>query len=127
MNSDDLEIDVWVPFNLRQPDEVGIFPREPGVYIIKMPKPICRAKGESDIAYIGEATGVFGLWGRTRDHLADASSVTTSGRVRQWLDWRDDLQIGYIVSDDPKGLEKHLLEHFDEEHFELPAINRRMG
>jgi len=132
MNSDEIRVagigaSIWLPFNLQDPDAGSTVPQDPGVYIIRASKLICRAKGESDIAYIGKATGALGLWGRAHDHLTEPSTTDTSGRVRQWLEWRSDLQLGYIITEDADTIEKELLRQYDDDHFELPPINRAMG
>ena len=135
MNSDDLQVHglvgLWLPLNHASKDDtLSMMPHKIGVYVIKASEPICRANGESDIAYIGKGTGGFGIYGRVQAHVSEGTTTTTSGRVRQWIDLRDDLQIGFILvletsEADMKELE--LLELYELDHWELPPINRRMG
>lgn len=135
MNSDDLQVhglgELWLPLNHASKDDtLSMMPKRPGVYVIRASEPIGRARGESDIAYIGKGTGGFGIYGRVQEHITEGSTRDTSGRVRQWIDWRDDLQIGFaLVMEVSEANEKEieLLEPYELDHMELPPINRRIG
>lgn len=133
MNSDDIpEISgLWLPLNhASKNDTLSMMPQRPGVYLIRTSEPVGRAKGESDIAYIGKGTGGFGIYGRVQQHVTESSTTDTSGRVRQWIDWRDDLQIGFMLVEETSEAdmkEIELLELYELDHMELPPINRRMG
>lgn len=135
MNSDDLHLHglggLWLPLNHAcKDDTLSMMPKRPGVYVIRASQPICRALGESDIVYIGKGTGGFGINGRVEQHVTEGSTSVTSGRVRQRIDWRDDLQVGFMLVMEVAEAgrkEIELLEIYEVDHMELPPINRRMG
>jgi len=137
MNSKDLTNHGFVGWFLitstNVPEAISVIPDAPGVYVFRTQEMKHAIRGMSDIAYIGKGTRSGGVQARVRQHFYQSAQPTTktpSGRIDQWVnEWGYDVEIGWLVcgsKDEADLIEQELLEKFEEDHHNLPPINRSM-
>jgi len=110
-------------------DLVLMLPKRRGIYIIRAEKPFPRVKGESDIIYIGQ--GVIQhrvqLLLRSflplsfRNYMSKHTARVDFERMMRELNWR--LELGYVLSENAKVLERLLLTSYRQDHIECPPLN----
>ncbi len=134
MNSADLlgrGFQTWKPFRLSQESSLlAGLPNEPGVYVLRSPRPFGRYRGSSDIVYIGSTADSKGMKHRIRFYFHPGPTQETNMRIRGKLDLVDDLEIGWKSTADPelaRCLEGDLLADYERDHLELPPFNRQTG
>ncbi|MHA1410264.1 MAG: hypothetical protein ACTSQY_08185 [Candidatus Odinarchaeia archaeon] len=112
----------WYPFNRQT---IKNAPAMNGVYVIRMfdGQSFGRVKGESDIVYIGKAKRKNGLKVRVADYFRKSSRTTTEFRINRFAN-KFDLDISWQICQKPEDLEMTLLKRYEEEHYELPPLNR---
>jgi len=102
-------------------------PERPGVYVIVLKNErICRFKGESDILYIGSATGKRGLKNRFSYYRNPHESQTTNIKINNFIIKSEpNITIFWkvIENEDPRKEEEELLRKYFKEHDELPPLN----
>jgi hypothetical protein len=100
-------------------------PSTTGLYIFRKAngKKFGRLNGESDIIYIGSATGGSGIKGRLGSHMNPGPSQQTNLRSR-WLRERIDIEVAWAEDPGASPMEDDLLIRYQEEHWELPPMNR---
>lgn len=103
-----------------------------GVYVVKVSKSIKRVKGKSDIVYIGRGV----LNNRLRRLLKLFPAYVTKKTKKQRLLFarkallnlvihlNADVWVTYKITDRHKELEKELLQRYQDDHIELPPLNR---
>ena len=132
MNSNDLAkkgFQIWYRFSKETEQSlISILPISTGVYVIRREHPFGRLFGQSDIFYIGSATNIRGLKGRIRQYFHPGPSQKTNQRILALLESLNDLELSFLECFSPieaKNLEKILLYLYEDEHGELPPLNRR--
>ena len=108
-------------------DERGIqnAPNQQGTYVIRKGggQRFNRLQGETDIMYIGSATGKGGLKTRLRWYLHPGSRQPTNLRIHQMIT-KYSLEVAWCPNDEPENFEYRLLNQYDQDHDELPPLNR---
>lgn len=111
----------WYPF-----DDQGMrnAPEKQGIYILRRAggKKFRRLKGESDIMYIGSATGEGGLKVRLMQYLNPGPTQLTNLRIHK-IATRYKMEVAWYPCDEPKNLEHQLLQQYALDHDELPPLN----
>ena len=130
MNSDDLRgrgFVFWTRFNRKSESLViQTAPEAEGVYAIRRTLPFDRARGGSDILYIGSAFNqVGGLRTRCRQYFHPGSSQSTNKRILALCGDCNDFEISFLTVKSAKGFESDLLHLYEADHGELPPENRR--
>ena len=132
MNSMDLRTEGlvdWHPFSPpHEPRLKKILPVRIGLYSIRRKRPICRLVGQSDIAYIGSATNQRGLRGRISQYFHPGRTQRTNQRILNVIEASQDFELAFTEcegAERAKALERRLLARHDEEHSELPPLNRK--
>lgn len=82
-----------------------------------------RLNGESDIIYIGSATGGSGIRARLKSHLNPGPTQLTNLRSK-WLQRKLTIEVAWAVDPDASTMEEKILRKYEEEHWELPPLNR---
>ncbi len=102
-------------------------PSNTGLYIFRKARgeKFGRLNGQSDIVYIGSATGGSGLKARLHSHLNPGPQQATNLRSR-WLQQRVSMEVSWAEDPDASPMEDVLLKEYVEEHWELPPLNRAM-
>lgn len=132
MNSSDLQSDGftrWWPFSpVQEKVLLARAPRRPGVYAIRRSEPYSRARGVSDLVYIGSAANQQGLQMRLRQYFHPGPTQATNRRILALVRKADDFEVAFVVTLSPakaKALEAELLERYELDHAELPPMNLR--
>ena len=104
-------------------------PACPGVYVVLFPSMELRARGRSDIAYIGKATNQKGLRGRVRHYYHPGPTQSTNIAMHDRLCQPNcQLRLGFVMCENApaaRRLESDLLIEFEAEHGERPRFNRQ--
>jgi hypothetical protein len=104
-------------------------PKRKGVYIIRAKKPIGRLQGESNIIYIGQGVIRHRIQALLRQYLpppySNYKNKHTARKAFERLMSKSELELelGYLTSENSKGLEKLLLQAYIEQHIEPPPLN----
>lgn len=132
MNSTDLLNNGFFPWHKFNPENehslLSILPKKLGVYVIRRTKAVHRLVGQSDIIYVGSATNTNGLNGRIRQYFHPGPTQRTNQRVLAAIAESNEFELSFVecaTTEDAKGLEKHLLSRYADEHSELPPLNRQ--
>ena len=127
MDSSSLAAEVDCPLNwMTLNDETQRkAPFEIGVYSFRLEggRKFGRLRGESDIVYIGSASGRGGIRQRLYFHLHPGPSQLTNLRSKQ-LQGRVHLQVACVPEPNPVKFETKILDQYLEDHWELPPLNR---
>ncbi len=119
----------WQSFNLKaEPTLSSGLPTFNGVYVIINDVSFGRFVGESDIVYIGSASGENGLRGRILEYFHPGPTQNANKRMNGILHLHPGLKISYTLTpsaDDGQALESSLLNEYDKQHGELPPANRK--
>jgi len=119
----------WQSFNLKAEATLsGGLPMFSGVYVIKNDVSFGRFVGESDIVYIGSASGEKGLRGTILQYFNPGPAQDTNKRINGILHLHPGLKLSYILipsADEANALESSLLNEYDRQHGELPPANRK--
>jgi hypothetical protein len=119
----------WLDFNLKAEAVLShVLPTSNGVYVIKNETPFGRFVGESDIVYIGVASGENGLRGRITQYFSPGQTQSGNKRINEVLHSRPGLKISLVLglsADDANALEVSLLKEYDRQHGELPPGNQK--
>ena len=112
----------WYPFNRLS---IKKAPSNNGVYVIRMfdGQSFGRVVGESDLVYIGKAKRKNGLKVRVAEYFRKSLRTTTEFRINRFAH-KFNLEISWQISQIPDDLEMRLLKRYEEEHYELPPLNR---
>ena len=104
-------------------------PRSSGVYAILLGAPLHRARGKSDILYIGRGAGADGLRARVSQHLSPGPTQSTNKRILARVLRGEECHVSWIEADTPGDavrLRRALLLRYAEEHGEGPPENLRV-
>jgi excinuclease UvrABC nuclease subunit len=119
----------WRAFNPRGRKELlRDAPKSFGVYAIRRDTDFSRIRSASDIVYIGSATNQDGLWRRIGQFFSPGHLQSTNKRILALIGETVNYQIAWLLTDTKakaKALESELLEHYEQEHGELPPENKR--
>lgn len=133
MNTSELpDFSSWVPWSEAA---VRLAPATPGVYAFGLAEAhqLPRLKGGSDIVYIGSAkrgrTGAGSVKRRLKQHLRPREGKIDIGyRIDRVLKEVGPLQVAWRRFDtdtDARWHEAELLERYEQDHIELPPLNRQ--
>lgn len=117
------EFSEWV----RWPDRAASQgPAQPGVYVFRLDKEICRLSGESDLLYVGKA--MSSLATRLKQHRTVRTDGAGVGLACQHIEKRNlgVVQVAWRSCNDANGasdLESKLLTEYKDNHLELPPLN----
>ena len=102
-----------------------------GVYAFRLNKKFKRLKGETDIIYIGKSNQNPsrnkrpGLWHRLNNYRQNNKGGSQRLKdIENLFGGKNKIQYAYEVCDNPREVEKELLESYYEIHMELPPMNR---
>jgi len=115
--------DKWNPF-IRT--SINDAPRKNGTYIIRIKngKPFGRLRGCSDLIYIGKTEGKNGIYGRLLAYFRKPGRTNfTNQRIIKFAK-KYEFEISWVPTDKPQDLEMRLLKIYEEDHDELPPLNR---
>ena len=122
-------VERWQGFNLKAEATLSSgLPTFHGVYVITNDISFGRFVGESDIVFIGAASGENGLRGRILEYFNPGPTQSTNKRINGILHLRSGLKISYVLkpsADDANALVSSLLNEYDKQHGELPPANRK--
>ena len=97
----------------------------PGIYVFKLNKVFGRLQKMSDILYIGSTDN---LYRRIYGNYIRGSGGGTTQRIYTYLNnlkYLNKTEVSYIPSNNPKYIEKKLLDEYEKDHHELPPWNRQ--
>jgi hypothetical protein len=122
----------WMLFNRqREAGVLAALPTKPGVYCIRCTTDrYTLATGTSDILYIGSAANAQGLRLLVRQYFHPGPTQHTNKRILTRCGDASSYELGFAVAATPhaaKALESELLDHFLQEHGQLPPENRQPG
>lgn len=102
-----------------------------GAYAFRLKKPFPRLKGESQVVYIGmcnqnpKRNKRPGLWHRLNNYRQNLMGGSMRLRLLAGhVGGADQIEYAYEFCDNPREMEKALLEDYFERHLELPPLNR---
>lgn len=130
MNSTELiDYSTWIDWFRKAVRRV---PQKPGVYIFRLIRgaTLARLKGNSDIIYIGSTKkGKRTLRDRLKDHLSPRGDKRDTGyRLKRVTNEVGSLEVAWRVfdcHDSAQACERQLLKRFEQDHIELPPLNRQ--
>ena len=118
----------WQDFSLKAEAVLSSgLPISNGVYVIRNETPFGRFVGDSDIVYIGSASGGSNLRERVLQYFNPGPTQIAIKRINGILHLRPGLKISYVLkpsADEADALESALLKEYDHQHGELPPANR---
>ncbi|MCK5580755.1 MAG: GIY-YIG nuclease family protein [Candidatus Omnitrophica bacterium] len=97
-------------------------PTVPGTYVLIFPKCFGRLKGKSNILYIGKSSK--SLRQRLKFYFKPGPTQHTSKRINKFLKENKEIKISFITNNNPRVLEKKLLQNYFKDHDEYPPLNR---
>lgn len=100
-----------------------------GVYAFRLTSNFGRLRGISSVLYMGKCdqkkSGRSGLWHRLQNYRQD--NLGASKRLKEIekeFGGQSNVEYSYIVCENPREIEKALLEDYYIKHRELPPLNR---
>ena len=119
----------WQPFHPANEQAIrASTPEKPGVFVIRRRQVYHRLTGQSDIVYIGSATGQRGLNNRLGQIFHLGRDQPTNPRLLALLEKSTDYEVAVAVTStqrEASGLKARLLNQYKREHSVLPPENRR--
>lgn len=105
------------------------FDGQNGVYAFRLTSKFGRLRGKSSVLYIGKCDqktiGRSGIWHRLQNYRQNNSGA--SKRLKEIEDsfgGPTHVEYSYIVCENPRKIEKVLMEDYYIKHGELPPLNR---
>jgi hypothetical protein len=83
-----------------------------------------RLRGKSDIIYIGKTEGQNGIKGRLANYFRKPGKTQWTNQRIYNLVQRYNWEVSWCLTEKPQDLERILLKKYEEEHDELPPLNR---
>lgn len=114
---------IWYPFTKISINDA---PRKIGTYVIRMRngKPFWRLRGSSDIIYIGKTEGKKGIYERLLAYFRKPGRTNFTNQRIIKMAKKYEFEISWVQTDKPQDLEMRLLRIYEEDHDELPPLNR---
>jgi len=102
-----------------------------GVYAFRLKKKFNRLKDETHIIYIGKSdqnpdrNKRPGIWHRLRNYRQKNKGGSQRLKdIEKFVGGKNGIQYAYKICDNPRAVEKELLESYYKSHMELPPMNR---
>ena len=102
-----------------------------GVYAFRLKMPFPRLKGESQIVYIGMCNQNSkknkrpGLWHRLKNYRQNLfGGPRRLQLLSEHVGGNTQIEYSYVVCQNPREVEKALLDDYFRQHLEIPPLNR---